>query len=225
MSIGAKMTKGSIPINNAQKLLAICGIVGPVLYTIVLVTLGLLRPGYNHVTQSMSELGELGGPNAIIMNIAGFILLGLMMIAFAFGLHRGIGEGEGSKIGPVLVAVSGVALVITGIFPCDPGCVDVSIVGSTHSVFAVIAAFALTFAPLAIFQTLKKDNRWHSYLAYSLVTTVVALVLSAVYGFNVSEQWKGLLQRISMGVPLLCVEAAAIVIFRLHITSVHSCSI
>ena len=213
------MSEGRIKPNGVQRVLAVCGIIGPVLFTIVLVTLGLLRPGYSHITQSMSELGEVGAPNAIIMNIAGFILLGHLMVAFAFGLHRGISEGRGSKIGPALVAVAGTALVMTGIFPCDPGCADVSMVGITHSVFAMVAAFAMILAPLAIFPRLKGDNRWQSHLAYSLVTVVVALTLSAVYGLNVFEQWKGALQRISMSVPLLWIEIMAIRLLRLSIRS------
>lgn len=157
----------------------------------MLITLGLFRPGYNHVTQIMSELGEVGAPNAIIMNTAGFILLGLLMISFAFGLDRGISEGEGSKIGPALVAVSGAWLVLLGIFPCDPGCVNESFVGITHEVFAIMHAFAMIFAPLAIAQRLKKDSRWQGYLYYSLATGVVGAVIASVYGFNVFEHGRG----------------------------------
>ena len=115
------MSQSGTRPDSTQRLLAICGIIGPISYAIVVIILGFLQPGYSHVTQSMSELGEVGAPNAIIMNTAGFPLLGLLMIAFAFGLHRGISEGKGSKIGPALVALSGAALVITAIFTCDPG--------------------------------------------------------------------------------------------------------
>lgn len=205
---------GSQPDSDLS-LLAICGIIGPVLYTIVVITLGLLRLEYNHVTQSMSELGEFGASNAIIMNTAGFTLLGLMMIIFAFGLHRGINEGKGSKIGPALVAVSGSGLVLSGIFPCDPGCVDVSMVGIMHSVFATIAAFAMMFAPLIFAQRLNKDILWQGYRFYSIVTGVVTAIISTVYGFNIFEPWKGALQRASMGVPLLWMEVMAIKLLRL----------
>ena len=205
--------------DSTLSLLAICGIIGPILYSIMLITLGLFRPGYNHVTQIMSELGEVGAPNAIIMNTAGFILLGLLMISFAFGLDRGISEGEGSKIGPALVAVSGAWLVLLGIFPCDPGCVNESFVGITHEVFAIMHAFAMIFAPLAIAQRLKKDSRWQGYLYYSLATGVVGAVIASVYGFNVFEPWKGALQRVLMGVPLLWIEVMAFKLLGLSIRS------
>ena len=209
------MSESSTQADSSQRLLAICGIVGHILYAIVLIILGFLEPGYNHATQSMSELGAVGARHAIIMNTAGFPLLGILIIAFALGLDRGIRDGKEAKTGPALVTVSGAALVMTGIFRCDPGCVDVTTVGITHSVFAVIAAFAMLLAPLAISPRLKRDNRWKSYLAYSVATVVVALLVSAVYGFNVFEPWKGALQRISMGVPLIWVEVMAVKLLRL----------
>lgn len=73
--------------DGALSLLAVCGISGPVIYAVVVIILGLLRPGYNRVIQVMSELGEVGAPNAIIiMNTVGFPLLGIQIIAF--GLHH-----------------------------------------------------------------------------------------------------------------------------------------
>lgn len=44
--------------------MAIYDIVGPIVYTVVLITLGLLRPGCNRVTQSVREMAEAGSPNA-----------------------------------------------------------------------------------------------------------------------------------------------------------------
>lgn len=74
-------------------------------------------------------------------------------------------------------------------------------------------------SPPLISNRLKKDSRLQSYVGYSLVTAVVALALSAVYGFNFFEQWKGALQRVSMGVPLLWIEVMAIKLLRLSIRS------
>jgi len=215
-----KMSRSSTRQASTQRLLAICGIIAPILYAIVVIILGLLRPGYDHIAQSMSQLGEVGGPDAIIMNTAGFALLGALMIAFAFGLHRGISEGKGLKIGPALVALSGAALVMAGIFPCDPAGVDISMVGITHYVFVTISAFAMILAPLALSPRLRRDRLWQSYVAYSLITVVVvgaisALFIITVYGFNVFEPWKGVLQRVSMVVPLLWMEVMAIRLLRL----------
>lgn len=214
------MSRSSTRPACTQRLLAICGIFGPILFTFVVFILGLLRPGYDHIAQSISELGEVGGPNAIIMNTVGFALLGALMIAFAFGLHRGINEGKGSKIGPALVALSGAALIMAGIFSCYPAGVDTPTVGIIHYVFITIYASAMILAPLALSPGLRRDRLWQSYVTYSLITVVVAGALSAlfvitVYIFNVFEPWKGILQRVSMVAPPLWMEVMAIRLLRL----------
>ena len=205
----------STRIVGMQRLLAICGIVGPILYAVVLITLGSLEPHYSHLSQSMSELGAVDARYNLIMNTAGFPLLGLLLIAFAIGLDRSIDKGRLSKIGPALVVVSGIALIMTGIFRCDPGCEDVTIIGKTHSAFAIIAALAMTLALLAIAPRLWGDDRWRSYVAYTMWTAVITLLVSAVYGFDVFESWEGALQRIAMALPLIWVEVMSIRLLRL----------
>ena len=203
---------------SVQRLLAICGILGPISFTIVLTSLGFFQPRYNHVTQYMSELGAVNAPYAIIMNTAGFSLLGFCIIAFAFGMNSSMNDVRNSiigKFGPMLIAVSGLAFVMIGVFPCDPGCVTVSTVGVIHGNVAFVARFALTIAPLFIFQRLMKDSRWHNYHIYSIVIVVVSLVFAAVYNFNVFENLTGAFQRITFGVPLLWVELMSMKLLRL----------
>jgi hypothetical membrane protein len=208
------MSKESTGPDNTQRLLAICGIIGPVSYAIVLITLGSLEPGYSHVTQTMSTLGSPVARHPIIMNIAGFGLLGLMIVALALGLDRGIRDGKGSKIGPGLVAVSGAAVGMLGIFHSEPGAESPTAMGTMHSVFVLIGGFALLLAPLAISPRLKRDEQWQSYVAYSLGTVVVASVVAALYASNVFESWKGIIQRMAMAVLLIWLEVMAVKLLR-----------
>ena len=66
--------------------LAVCGIIGPILFTIVLITLGFLQPGYNHITQYMSELGAVNAPYANIKN-TGLFIIGILIVFFSFGIY------------------------------------------------------------------------------------------------------------------------------------------
>ncbi len=86
-------TSGTVKPDSTARLLAICGVIGPILFTTLALLAAFLRPGYSHVTQTISELGF--GPNAIVQNI-NFVVFGLLTIAFAFGLHRGLDKGRGS---------------------------------------------------------------------------------------------------------------------------------
>ncbi|MDH4092099.1 MAG: DUF998 domain-containing protein, partial [Cyclobacteriaceae bacterium] len=68
------------------KFLALGGIAGPVLFTTVTLICASLRPGFNHVSQFISELGATGTPNARLMNFAGFMPSGAMIAAFGVSL-------------------------------------------------------------------------------------------------------------------------------------------
>ncbi len=203
--------------DRTLSLLAVCGIVGPILFTVVVIVLGLVRIGYSHVTQLMSELGEAGAPNAILFGAVGLVPFGVSIVAFAFGVHRGISGGKGSKIGPALIVVAGVCLVAGAIFPCDPGCVPVSFAGNMHRVVAVIGFSAMIFAPLAISQRMKDDELWHDYRSYSVATGILTAVFLILFLSGILEAWKGAIQRILLGTLLLWVEIMAIRLLRLSV--------
>jgi hypothetical membrane protein len=45
-------------------------------------------PNYSHASQFISELGASGAPNARVINLAGFLPAGLLLIAFTFQACR-----------------------------------------------------------------------------------------------------------------------------------------
>ena len=53
----------------SQKILAICGIISPVVFAILILLAGSLRPEYSHLINFVSELGAVDAPNAIIQRI------------------------------------------------------------------------------------------------------------------------------------------------------------
>ena len=205
--------RNTIQNDSLTRLLAICGIVGPVQFIVVILVFGLLQPGYDPIRQYMSELGAVGAPNAIVFIMAEF-LLGLMMIAFAFGLHRGISEGKGSKLAPILLVVSGIGWIGGSIFRCDVGCVNESVTGTMHGLIGMFAVFPLLIAPLAILPRLNKDNRWQSYRPFSLIMGALAVPFFCVmFTAELSpalEPYRGLLQRLTFFTPLLWTVVMAI---------------
>jgi len=208
----------TIQNDSLTRLLAICGIVGPIQFIVVTLVFALLQPGYDPIRQYMSELGEAGAPNAIGYNMPAF-LLGLLMIAFAFGLHRGISAGKGSKLVPILIAVAGVGWVGASLFHCDPGCVNESFTGKMHGIVGIFAVPPLVIAPLAILPRLKKDNRWWSYRPFSRIMGALAVILFAVMftaeASGALEPYRGLLQRLTFYPALLWMEVTAIWLLRL----------
>jgi hypothetical membrane protein len=205
-------------LSTVLMLTTICGILGPVFYFIVIAVVGYLHPSYSHISQSMSELGSVDAPYAVIINTLGFPLLGLFMIAFSIGIDRGIEKNRASKVGPALVTLSGLALIMTGIFRCDPGCVDVTWAGFTHSIFATTAAISFSIAPIFIAVRQWSDSRWKRYSLFSWLIAIITLLLSMLYSLDIFESYVGLLQRVSMGLPLVWMEIISIRLLRISMT-------
>jgi len=201
-------------MDKTTQVLSICGIVGPISYTIVVIVLGFLWPGYNHVTQAISELGGVGAPDAIIMNIAGFALTGTLIAAFALGLHRGISGGNGSKIGPSLLAIYGIGMFAVAFFPWDKTNLA-SLTSIMHSLFGWTHWIAVTLALLIIPNRLRNDSQWKSYRLYTLSTGLVTAILIVVYAFIGIEGYNGALQRVIVGAQLLWIEITAANLLRL----------
>ncbi len=205
------MTSGSGARPRRLKLYALCGVIAPVLFTIIVITLGLLRTDYSHVSQPISELGSVGAPNAIVQD-GNFILFGLLIIAFAYGLHKGIGDGKGSRLGPILIAVFGaVAAVGDGIFPLP---------GPLHQPLFIVGVIAFMIGILVITRRLKRDISWQRYRLYSLGTGAIAIILflvllSYVISTNGGGPWFGALQRIFVAPLFLWIEIMAIHLLKL----------
>jgi hypothetical membrane protein len=141
-------------------ILAIGSILGPIVLAVTVVVLGFIQPDYSHSLQLMSELGEVGAPNAIFMNVATAIL-GILILLFAFGLY-GIARGTSGKVGSSIMLVGGICMVGGGIFPCDLGCVPVSFIGSLHETVSLIGFSAVIFAPFAISQEFTHSEVWRA---------------------------------------------------------------
>jgi len=193
-------------------LLAVGSFIGPILLAVVVIVLGFLQPGYNHITQLMSELGEAGAPNGVIMNIATAIL-GISILLFAFSLLYELAKGTALKIGFILTLVAGICMIGGGIFLCDPGCVPVSFQGTIHHTVSMIGFPAIIFAPFALSQQFKSSRLWQNYRIYSILTGVFTAILVPIYLSEIFKDWNGGIQRVMLGMLLVWMEVISIKVF------------
>jgi hypothetical membrane protein len=183
----------------------ICGVAGPLIFAGLIFVLGALYPGYSHVSQTVSVIGAADAPQKVkvVMNTIGFPLLGLTVLVFAAGIECGFKGKRAARAGSSLLAASGVAIMMIGIFNADPGDIDVSWRGMTHTAFTVISSVTFGIAPAFIGLALSSDVKWKAYAAYSYATAIVTLVLALVSILDIADARVGLFQRISIGIPML----------------------
>lgn len=165
-----------------QWLLAV-GVVGPVLFVIVLFVEGATRPGYSSWRNfgSQLSLSSQGWEQ-----VANFYVCGLLCIAFAFGLRRALRNGRGATWGPILIGVFGLSLISAGIFTTDPALgyppgVPIHNVAfmreSLHSIIhglSGLTAFAsLAAACFVLARRFAGNPAWRGWALYSVLTGMV----------------------------------------------------
>ena len=81
-----------------------------------------LRPGYSHISSTISELGETGASQAHLVAFGFFLPVGLI-VWFALWLAHRHSHRLGHDTSLVLPALSGLGTgyVLGALFPCDPG--------------------------------------------------------------------------------------------------------
>jgi hypothetical protein len=189
-----------------ERIAGYLGLAAPLAYVVLMVLLGLETRGYNHFSDLMSELGAVGSPFGSLMNIAGFIMLGTIVMIMSYALHREVSGGKGSVIGPVMIAFSGAGLIGVGLFPCDPLCINTSVVASFHITSAVVAAVAALLGLFFMSQRFNRDSDWRGLSHFTYLMIVVSVAAWMVFLFVATESWMGLFQKLAMGGSLVWVE-------------------
>jgi hypothetical membrane protein len=202
--------------------LALCGIVAPVVFVLLVIVAGTFYPGYSHITQAISELGGVGAPNPLIQN-TNFFVVGVLIVAFALGLRRNLTGAGRSALGATLVAAFGFVLVVHAVVPCDVGCEFVSPAGATHNITGLAGFLSVIAGILLLSRVFALDPDWRSYRGYSVLTAVVGLA-SLVSWIALAkaariEVMNGSLQRVFAGTILLWVEVVAVRLFVLSRSS------
>ena len=191
-------------------ILAVCGIIGPVSYAFVTAILGLFWPESNPISIGMSELGAIGAPHAFFMNAFGFQLLGVLMVAFGFGLYRSLRNGLISKFGAALIVVGGIDMIAVGFLPMDPAGLPSSLTNTGHDITATIASNAVTIGMIVLSLSFRKDNRWRRFWLFTLASAIASFGLSPFPMFPIYNPYAGLIQRMAMGFALLWIEVISI---------------
>ena len=215
-----KAAGGTIDVPNQRAIvaaLALAGIAGPILFTVLVVAQGLVHPDYSHVALPISALAAwLGG---WVQNV-NFVILGALKSAYAIGLHLGVRQGRGGVIGPALLVLSGVGLVVAGAFPWSTVGGNF-IVPAGHIVGALLSFLGAGSGFIALSPRLAGDPQWRSLAAYTLTTGVAIVALFFVlFAFARLPEaplhlWAGLVQRLAVAVWFACTMILGFRLLRL----------
>jgi hypothetical membrane protein len=173
----------------------------------------LIYPGYDIV--NISEFGAFDSPIKTLANVFGFSLFGIFIMIFAIGIFRSNELNKFGKISASLIFLTGILMYLVGIFPCDTGCENFSVLGDLHERASnyqfPILALGLIFFVLSSFNNEKL--RWLAGLIVVLGLTSLALGYVSML-FQGPIPYPGIIQRLAIGLPYLLMMIIAFAMYR-----------
>jgi len=187
----------------SQKNLALAGIVAPIMFVVIVIVLGIIDSDFSFSSDAVGVLGASGADYPLIMNVVGYVVVGLLFIPFALGLHRGINSGDGSRFAPVMLGISGAAWAGMGLFPGNVS----NIVTFAHSVMVLLTFGAGSIALLRLAVRFQTDDYWTQYRAptYAFAFLTIGNTLIPPGGIK---------QLFMMALYLGWIEGAALLLYR-----------
>lgn len=199
----------------------LCGLVAPVIWAAMIVITGELRPGFDHVVQYISELGERGSSTEILMRYGGFVATGVMhfgyALAFYVTVNRATRRSWLTLLVALLIALNGLGRIGAGIFACEPGCAAPDVLSQRlHGQSATIAFLSIASAALLGAILFRSARRLRSLSAYSLLSGAAGLIFLALMSASeATHAHTGLYERLASGVLTLWVFVTALRLRRI----------
>lgn len=204
-------------------LLLVGGAVGGCGFLVTAFVAGAVRRDYSALHQPVSLLSVgVGG----WVQVANFVITGLLMLACGVGLRRALRQGRGATWGPLLIGVYGFGLIGAGVFSADPSygyppgtalgrAASFSVHGILHEFSSVIVFGALIAACFVFARRFAQAGR-RGWAAYSFVTglAVPALLVAAFMAWSSGTpvNFGGLLQRMMLAAGWVWISVLALMV-------------
>jgi len=202
---------------NIYSLLALAGVVGPIVLVIANLIASLSVSDYSLIRDSISSLAWT--PMGWLQSI-GFLAIGLLVEVFVAGLLFSIRGAWGFSVGIGLLVCFGFGLLLIGAFREDPVGSQHTIQGTIHMVAAATVFSLFPVVSLLIAFSLRKDPYWKGLFVHTIVTTGLAsaFVIGHLY-LSAKLSWIGLYERILVANTVIWVEIMAIRLLRLSLSA------
>jgi hypothetical protein len=195
-----------------KRAVVMAGIVAPVLFAAIVVLAGLLRPGYNPIRQTISELAV--NKNGWVQTL-NFIVFGVLLIVFGFALPAGIKNRWGAVLLSGLVGLWGLGFVVIAFTP----------IGHTRWLhrlhFYVLDGLGLLF-PILCFVAivvLWRQPAWRWVVIYSLILFGLGVVVAVSWIYSarliLRSKYLGLYERLIILLALIWIEMLAVKLYGL----------
>ena len=171
-----------------------------------------MRPEYSFKYKAISELGSLDAPNLWFWNVLGYVIPGLLIAIFSIGLNKYSAEKNSSKIPYYGLALSGLFMTLSGIFPADMENRK-SITTILHMIGSYGSYVSFLFAAFTYPKVWKKNKDWQPIIRPTLICVWLTIIFGSWYIFFPNIPSVG--QRIVFLLYFLWIVITAIRLYRI----------
>jgi len=183
-----------------QRFLSLCGMIAPVLFVFMTILGAALRPGYSHISDTVSELFSPGSPNKPLLDTL-HTTFALLLTLFGFGVLQFVRRSGQSTltgiIGASLYLTAGVLSIATAtIFPQDPWGSPPTFAGQMHINLTGVAGLLSMLSILLLGLWFKRTKLFPGFEVYSLITVGLAILTAVFFAAKMDSPIMGLAERI-----------------------------
>ena len=177
-------------------ILAILGMLSPIIYTAMWIIGGIIVPEYSSLHKDVSSLMAVGAYKRRLFQSL-MVVSSIFMLAFYCGIHWSVNNGEGSLVGPILFIISSfMGLLLPLFFPLDEGGEPTTWRGKGHVILVVLMGIIQITAMIFMYVRLRLVEGWQDFAIINLVSAILALVLVVIMSFFGGKKYMGLVERI-----------------------------
>jgi Protein of unknown function (DUF998) len=211
--------------------LALASMAGQLVWLAIAVLAGLLEPGYSMARDAVSMLGAHDAARPWLFDV-GVAIWGAAFIAVAIALALDAPRGWRGRLGPVLIALTGLAQILDGFaFPLDcrptidAGCRARELAGElswrhyAHGWAYFLGGIAILLSVFAMAWRFRGEERWGRSDLLALGSGLIGLpIFAALYILTGDEPHGhyGLVQRLSLSAGGIWVLALAVGLLAIY---------
>ena len=164
-------------------------------YFIMLIGGGLLKPGFSHVRQYISELNAITTPHAALIGWVGFIPFGISGLILMVYAAKYIPLSGFGKVGYWLLIAEPIAYIGSAFAPFDVGCpAEGSLSQFIHNALGAVTYLMTTIGLIIISLSPSLAMKWRAFwFAIAIIWFgLFSLMIDPSFG-----EWRGIIQRLA----------------------------
>lgn len=199
-----------------SRIFSLFGILAPPTIIIVIIVAGLLTPGYNQLTDTISSLSEQGSETPQLLTV-GFVVYGVLIIGFSYALYLKLRHGIRAHVAWFMLTLYGICMILAGVFQDTPGGNNAALntEGILHNAAIITSCLSILFGMWMFAGSVYKKPSWFGFTWFTIAASFMGLILSIIFIVQSHVPLAGLLQRFFYCVILIWVETVSIWLFRL----------